>query len=162
MFEKGYFDKAMVCYIKALKLKQRIFTHLLEDADVMEEQLMQRENCNTDPQILVSMATSINNIGYLRQRSSDATPEETMTAYRKILRIKQQILGDNLLSVGKTLNNIGSVHYFKRDFNRALPAYKEVIEIMKANLGSNHPDVATVVSNIGDVYLARGDLENSL
>mmetsp|Transcript_50844 Transcript_50844/g.58763 ORF Transcript_50844/g.58763 Transcript_50844/m.58763 type:complete len:633 (-) Transcript_50844:145-2043(-) len=162
LFEKGYFDKAMACYTKALKLKRRTFAHLLEDADCMEEQLMQRENSNTDPQILVSMATSINNIGYLRQRSGDATPEETMAAYRKSLRIKRRILGDDSLSVGKTLNNIGSVHYLKRDFNRALPAYEEAIEIMKANLGSDHPDVATVMSNIGDVYLARGDLKTSL
>ena len=171
LFEKGYFDKAMACYTKALKLKRRTFTHLLEEADDIEEQLMPRggENSSsnnnknsTDPQILVSMATSINNIGYLRQRSGDATPEETMAAYKKSLRIKRRILGNDSLSVGKTLNNIGSVHYLKRDFDRALPAYEEAFEIMKANLGSDHPDVATVMSNIGDVYLAKGDHETSL
>ena len=176
LFEKGYFDKAMACYTKALKLKRRTFTHLLEEADDIEEQLMPRgggensgssnnknkNNNSTDPKILVSMATSINNIGYLRQRSGDATPEETMAAYKKSLRIKRRILGNDSLSVGKTLNNIGSVHYLKRDFDRALPAYEEAFEIMKANLGSDHPDVATVMSNIGDVYLAKGDHETSL
>ena len=163
LFEKGYFDKAMACYTKALKLKRRTFAHLLKDSDDLEEELLLRDdNGNLDPQALVSMATSINNIGYLRQRSGDATPEETMAAYKKSLKIKRRILGNDSLSVGKTLNNIGSVHYLKRDFERALSAYDEALEIMKANLGEKHPDVATVMSNIGDVYLGQNDKEASV
>ena len=165
LFEKGYFDKAMACYTKALKLKRRTFSHLIEDTDEMEEELVFRGKDGdklTETQALVSMATSINNIGYLRQRSGDATPEETMAAYKKSLRIKRRILGNDSLSVGKTLNNIGSVHYLKRDLERALPAYDEALEIMKANLGEDHPDVATVMSNIGDVYLAQTNKEISL
>ena len=163
LFEKGYFDKAMACYKKALKLKRRTFAHIIEETDEMEEELMLRgDGVLKDPQALVSMATSINNIGYLRQRSGDATPEETMAAYKKSLRIKRRILGNDSLSVGKTLNNIGSVHYLKRDFDRALPAYTEALEIMKANLGERHPDVATVMSNLGDVYLAQDKQEVSV
>ena len=162
LFEMGYFEKAMACYTKALKLKRRTFNHLLEEVDDMEDQLVQHKNSNTDPKILVSMATSINNIGYLRQRSGVASPEETMAAYKKSLGIKRRILGNDSLSVGKTLNNIGSVHYLKRDLDLALPAYEEALEIMKANLGGNHQDVATVMSNIGDVYLAKGIQETSL
>ena len=164
LFEKGYFDKAMACYTKALKLKRRTFAHLLEETDDIEGALEFRDDGGnpSDPEALVSMATSINNIGYLRQRSGDATPEETMAAYKKSLRIKRRILGNDSLSVGKTLNNIGSVHYLKRDFEKALDAYHEALDIMKANLGDKHPDVATVMSNIGDVYLAQADKETSI
>lgn len=164
LFEKGYFDKAMACYTKALKLKRRTFAHLLDESDDLEEELIRRDDSGNlaDPQALVSMATSINNIGYLRQRSGDATPEETMATYKKSLRIKRRILGNDSLSVGKTLNNIGSVHYLKREFDRALSAYDEGLEIMKANLGEKHPDVATVMSNIGDVYLAQDNKETSI
>lgn len=165
LFERGYFDKAMACYTKALKLKRRTFAHLLEESDDFEnDELMLKDDKGNpaDPDALVSMATSINNIGYLRQRSGDATPEETMAAYKKSLRIKRRILGNDSLSVGKTLNNIGSVHYLKRDFAKALSAYEEALEIMKANLGDKHPDIATVMSNIGDVYLAQGDKETSV
>jgi tetratricopeptide (TPR) repeat protein len=162
LFERGQFDKAMACYSKALKLKRRTFSHLLEEADDMEEQLMMCEKNQADPQLLVSMATSINNIGYLRQRSGDATPDETMAAYKKSLKIKRRILGNDSLSVGKTLNNIGSVHYLKREFDQALPAYEEALHVMKANLGDKHPDVATVMSNIGDVYLGQGNNAVSL
>lgn len=162
LFERGHFDKAMSCYGKALKLKRRTFAHLLEEADDMEEQLMMCEEKKADPQMLVSMATSINNIAYLRQRNGDATPEETAAAYKKSLKIKRRILGNDSLSVGKTLNNIGSVHYLKREFALALPAYDEALKVMKANLGDKHPDVATVMSNIGDVYLGQGNPEISL
>lgn len=162
LFEKGYFDKAMACYSKALKLKRRTFAHLLEEVDDMEEELNLCDSKRADPQIMVSMATSINNIGYLRQRSGDATPEETMAAYKKSLQIKRRILGNDSLSVGKTLNNIGSVHYLKREFELAIPSYEEALKIMKVNLGDKHTDVATVMSNIGDVFLAQGDPETSL
>ncbi|KAG7356732.1 expressed tetratricopeptide repeat protein [Nitzschia inconspicua] len=162
LFERGHFDKAMSCYGKALKLKRRTFAHLLEEADDIEEQLIMCEKKKADPQMLVSMATSINNIAYLRQRNGDATPEETAAAYKKSLKIKRRILGNDSLSVGKTLNNIGSVHYLKREFDLALPAYEEALKIMRANLGDKHSDVATVMSNIGDVYLGQGNPEMSL
>lgn len=160
LFERGYFDKAMICYSKALKMKRRTFTNMLEDADDFDES--SKKLSKGDSQVLVSMATSINNIGYLRQRSGDANAEETMAAYQKSLRIKRRILGNDSLSVGKTLNNIGSVYYLTRDFNGALNAYKEAMNIMKANLGEDHPDIGTVLSNMGDVYLANRQDEKSL
>jgi tetratricopeptide (TPR) repeat protein len=161
LFERGYFDKAMICYSKALKMKRRTYTNMLDDADDFDETSTKKLS-KADSQVLVSMATSINNIGYLRQRSGEASAEETMAAYKKSLRIKRRILGNDSLSVGKTLNNIGSVFYLSRDFKGALDAYKEAMNIMQCNLGEHHPDVATVMSNMGDVYLANGQDENSL
>jgi len=164
LFERGHFDKAMVCYSKALKLKRRTFNTMLEDAEEQfdDANSSTKKLSKSDSQVLVRMATSINNIGYLRQRSGEATAEETMAAYQKSLRIKRQILGNHSLSVGKTLNNIGSVHYITRDFEGALVAYSEAMEIMIENLGDQHPDIATVMSNIGDVHLANGNEDSSL
>jgi tetratricopeptide (TPR) repeat protein len=161
LFERGNFDKAMICYSKALKLKRRTFTSMLEEADDMDEKY-DKKLSKTDSQVLVSMATSMNNIGYLRQRSGEATTEETMIAYQKSLRIKRRILGDGDLSVGKTLNNIGSVYYLTRNFEGALNAYKEAVDIMQSNLGEYHPDIATVMSNMGDVHFANGQDDESL
>ena len=165
LFEKGYYDKAMETYTKALKLKRRTFHSMLEEVDdLMAESLEDDPDViqKTDHRLLVSMATSINNIGYLRQRAGDATPDETMAAYKKSLRIKRQILGNDSLSVGKTLNNIGSVHYLKQEFPGALMAYEEALQIMQSALGPEHPDVATVFSNMGDVYWAQGDKPKAL
>ena len=110
-FEKGHYDKAMAAYSRALKLKRRTFHSMLEEADNLFDENFQNNNLDTsdvDPKLLVIMATSINNIGYLRQRAGEATPDETMAAYNKSLRIKRKLLGNGSLSVGKTLNNIAS------------------------------------------------------
>eukprot|EP00934_Nitzschia_sp_Nitz4_P009293 Nitzschia sp. Nitz4//scaffold77_size91520//62853//64736//NITZ4_004899-RA/size91520-processed-gene-0.53-mRNA-1//-1//CDS//3329558018//9283//frame0 len=164
-FERGYYDKAMAAYSRALKLKRRTFHSMLEEADEWLDETRENEKIESgdmDPKLLVSMATSINNIGYLRQRAGEATPDETMAAYKKSLRIKRKILGDDSLSVGKTLNNIGSVYFLKKEYDGALPAYAEALQIMEANLGSDHPDVATVMSNMGDVLFAMKMVDESL
>ena len=158
-FERGHYDKAMDAYSRALKLKRRTFHSMMEEADDLFDEVEENKKIDSndkelDPKLLVSMATSINNIGYLRQRAGEATPDETMAAYKKSLRIKRKILGSDSLSVGKTLNNIGSVYYLKKEFSDAMPAYDEALTIMQANLGVDHPDVATVISNMGDVNLA--------
>lgn len=164
LFEQGYYDKAMVCYSKALKLKRRTFHSMLEEADDMFDAKIEEDGIEkiTDHNLLVSMATSINNIGYLRHRSGEATPDETMKAYKQSLRIKQKVLGNDSLSVGKTLNNIGSVHYLKKEFAAAVETYQHGILIMQFNLGSEHPDVATVLSNMGDSYLKLKNQEEAL
>jgi tetratricopeptide (TPR) repeat protein len=115
-----------------------------------------------DKSILASLATSINNTAYLKQRAGHASTDETMASYLKSLQIKRDILGPDHLSVGKTLNNIGSVFYLKREFEPALAAYKDACRIMTAVLGAEHLDVGTVVCNIGDVYSATALAEQAL
>lgn len=140
--EKGEYDSAMTSYTRALQLKQQSLKSVDSDG------------------LLASVATSINNIGYLRQRSG-ASAEESMAAYRDSLKIKREVLGETHLSVGKTLNNIGSVYYSCRDFENALQAYHEAKDILERKLGTTHGDVATVHSNIGDVYMAQGEVEKA-
>ncbi|CAB9520681.1 Tetratricopeptide repeat [Seminavis robusta] len=176
MFERGEYDKAMAHYVKALKLKNRtlagsqqldelgnpIITAPLpaavdnkpdekEPAKKKEEPEVQKGSDD----LWVSVATSINNIGYLRQQSGHASAEETMQAYQNSLQIKRRVLGKDNLSVGKTLNNLGTVHYLKREYDQALQAYREALQIMMATLGPDHLDVGTVHSNMGDVFWAQ-------
>lgn len=145
LFAKGKFNEALDSYTRALKLKRRT----LKFGVSPESQNAQK--------LLASVATSINNIGYLRQRAG-ANTEEIMTAYQDSLQIKREILGDKDLSVGKTLNNIGSVYFGSRAYAEAMVAYAEAKIIMEHNLGQEHLDVATVHSNIGDVHLAQRQL----
>lgn len=141
LLEKGDYNRAIKSYERALQLKRASLRKLSSSKD--------------NEELLASVATSINNIGYLRQRSGDASPQESMAAYQDSLKIKRDILGNNSLSVGKTLNNIGSVHYSSRNYAQALRCYTEAKDIMQHNLGEYHLDVATVFSNIGDVYMAQ-------
>lgn len=142
LFERGEYTKAMTTYTRALKLKRRTLSLGLENHEEHKDYL------------LASVATSINNIGYLRQRSG-ASSDEAMAAYRDALQIKREILGNDNLSVGKTLNNIGSVHFSTKNWDHAMEAYLEALKIMVSSLGKDHRDVATVLSNIGDVHLAK-------
>uniref|UniRef100_A0A7S3KYE7 Kinesin light chain n=1 Tax=Amphora coffeiformis TaxID=265554 RepID=A0A7S3KYE7_9STRA len=149
-FENGDYDQAFLCYEKALTLKrQTLKPKHTEDADSNEASLM------------ASVATSINNMTYLRQRAGQATADETMAAYLQSLQMKREILGPHHLSVGKTLNNIGSVFYLQRDYEPALKAYLQAFAIMEQQLGASHLDVGTVLSNVGDVYFAMRHKEEA-
>jgi len=192
LFEKGEYDKAMAHYIKALKLKNRSLGASSQDGEesldsskpIALEKIMpsipeakqavaiSKTSSKVDGKnkiapeeaddLWVSVATSINNIGYLRQQSGQASADETMQAYQNSLDIKRRVLGKDNLSVGKTLNNLGTVHYLKREYDQALNAYQEALQIMMSSLGPLHLDVGTVHSNIGDVHWAQsGDSKSA-
>jgi len=148
-FEQGQYDRAFSLYRRALTLKrQSLHVSVEEDDDELDEEEIDSKKSS----ILASVATSINNMTYLKQRAGQASSDETMAAYLKSLQIKREILGPDHLSVGKTLNNIGSVFYLQQDYESALKAYQDARYIMEQNLGAQHLDVGTVTSNIGDVY----------
>ncbi|GKY95770.1 hypothetical protein MPSEU_000538200 [Mayamaea pseudoterrestris] len=190
LFAQGRYEDAYLRYERALLLKKRTLevdeqengehdeqlvhaangTGKLNSASLntineLEQAQMNAKAANSKEQkatILASVATSINNITYIKQRTGQATTEETMASYLKSLQIKRDILGPDHLSVGKTLNNIGSVFYLKREYEPALTAYKDAYRIMEQALGVDHLDVGTVVSNVGDVYFALGDKAQAL
>jgi tetratricopeptide (TPR) repeat protein len=161
-FASGEYDAAFERYERALVLKKRA---LIVQEDSASAKSPESQSSPKDPAaatILASMATSINNMTYIKQRTGQATTEETMAAYVKSLQMKRDILGPDHLSVGKTLNNIGSVFYLQGSYDPALAAYKDAHRIMQAHLGADHLDVGTVVSNIGDVYVALNEPELAL
>lgn len=149
-FEAGQYDQAFLAYEKALQLKRQTLPAKAEQPSTDQDK-------DSEASLLASVATSINNMTYLRQRSGRASSDETMAAYLQSLQMKREILGPHHLSVGKTLNNIGSVFYLQRDYEPALKAYQNAHKIMEDQLGVDHLDVGTVLSNIGDVHFAMGD-----
>jgi len=166
-FEQGRYQDALKSYTQALKYKDQTLKseNVVNDDDdannaTTDEQQQEREtkppliSTRMKNQLLASVATSINNIGFIRQKLGDTTAEDIMSAYQDSLRIKKKILGENDLSIGTTLNNIGSVYFKDGNYELAMESYQRALEIMVSNLGMYHLDVATVHSNIGDVYAA--------
>jgi len=153
LFKRRYFKEALSYYSKALRVKRKALERGLQLNATNKDDLTNG--------LLASVATSMNNIGYLLQRSGVPLCE-VVAAYQDSLQIKQKILGYKHLSVGKTLNNIGSVHFKNHKHRDALEAYEQARKIMVDNLEANHLDVATVYSNIGDVYLSTQNLELAL
>jgi len=148
LFEQGNIDQAVCKYEEALKVKRQA---LLGQYNALRNQKggMSEEQ---RAKVLASVATSINNLTYLRQVKGQASAEETLASYETALEIKRDILGPDHLSVGKTLNNIGSVHYMQRNYHAAAESYEQARDILKLNLGENHLDICTVTSNLGDVH----------
>lgn len=133
---RGEYAEAFVCYNQSLQLKRR--------------------HVDQNESVKASLATSLHNVTYLKQQSGQATLPETMAAYLSSLQTKKEILGPHHVSVGRTLNNIGSVFYLQKEYAPALKAYLDALDIMEQQLGSMHDDVGTVQSNVGDVYYAMG------
>mmetsp|Transcript_6492 Transcript_6492/g.7436 ORF Transcript_6492/g.7436 Transcript_6492/m.7436 type:complete len:441 (+) Transcript_6492:99-1421(+) len=169
-FRQGKYQEALKHYQEALILKRQTLELNVDGNDCDDDVVVLKNQENDDDdatpvsvkdQLLASVATSINNIGFLRQRMNSATVEEIMSVYKESLQIKKRILGENHLSVGTTLNNIGSVYFSNELFHEAMNAYQQALEIMVLKLGNFHLDVATVYSNIGDVYFATDRLEEA-
>lgn len=173
---KGMYDEAIYNYEKSLILKRKTIRHILksnftanlhvppmirgkisemidfESFMMPNDASFNRLDENTK-NALVSVAVSLNNITYLKYKKGYLTPQDTLAAYLQSLQIKCEILGRNHASVGKTLNNIGSVFYLQRDYQSALVAYKEALRILESAKASDQLEAsATVLSNIGDVY----------
>jgi len=179
LFAQGEYEQAYQRYERALLLKRSALLYnqdnngqettttnngptLSNELDKADTVSGQQPQPDQRASVVASMATSINNMTYIRQRAGLATTEETMASYLKSLQMKRSILGPDHLSVGKTLNNIGSVFYLKKEYEAALSAYKDAHRIMATNLGESHGDVGTVVSNIGDVYFAMNQKSQAL
>jgi len=160
LFEQGRYQELLESYGQALKYKEQT---LKSADDINAENQQQEQNTTVSKRmrrhLLASVATSINNIGFLLQRLGDSTIDEIMSFYQNSLRIKEKVLGKNHLSIGATHNNIGSVYFRNGDHEEAMTAYQQALEIITSNLGTYHLDVATVHSNIGDIYLATNKLE---
>eukprot|EP00523_Entomoneis_sp_CCMP467_P004784 CAMPEP_0168750376 /NCGR_PEP_ID=MMETSP0724-20121128/17236_1 /TAXON_ID=265536 /ORGANISM="Amphiprora sp., Strain CCMP467" /LENGTH=688 /DNA_ID=CAMNT_0008798387 /DNA_START=117 /DNA_END=2183 /DNA_ORIENTATION=+ len=168
--KKGKYEQAFMLYEKALELKRKMLQmeqKLQQQQDgcampaTATQQLPMNNQTVVTPEqedemagMLASVATSINNMTYLRQRGGQATADETMAAYIKSLQIKREILGPDHLSVGKTLSNIGSVFYLKKEYVPALKAFENALEIMTNHMYRDDLELGTVLSNLADVHFA--------
>lgn len=155
LYEQGKLGQAFQKYEEALQLKRQ---SLLEECNAMQLAGTSKEE---RARILASIATSINNLAYLRQVSGRASTEETLASYEAALQIKRESLGPDHLSVGKTLNNIGSVQFLHQNYHEAAASYEHARDILQMNLGREHLDVCTVTSNLGDVHNSMGQLQRA-
>jgi tetratricopeptide (TPR) repeat protein len=144
LVEQVEYEQAIEKYAKALYLKRQVLLVYQNGIDYTSER-----NLVT---VLASIATSINNLAFLRHHQSHASAHETLEYYMTALQIKSEILGSDHLSVGKTLNNIGSIHYLQQDYHKAAETYEQARDVLQLRLGHDHLDVCTVTANLGDVH----------
>ncbi|CAF1584911.1 unnamed protein product, partial [Adineta steineri] len=59
-------------------------------------------------------------------------------------------------------NQLGTVHLYQDDYEKAIWYYEKALEIQEKTLPSNHPGLATSYNNIGSVYNAMGQYSKAL
>jgi tetratricopeptide (TPR) repeat protein len=137
--DQGQPEQAIEKYILALHLKRKSLR-------------LHKQKATHRLHVLASIATSINNVAFLQHNQGRINADETLDSYMIALEIKSKVLGVDHLSVGKTLNNIGSIHYLRQDFQMAVETYEKARDILQLHLGCHHLDVCTVTANLGDVH----------
>ena len=80
----------------------------------------------------------------------------------KALKVRREILGENHLRTGVSLNNLAALYNAQSDYARALPLSEQALAIQKKVLGENHPDTATSLINLATLYNAQGDYARAL
>lgn len=167
LYKQGQLELAAKTYREALQMKRESLKRGGGETSAAPDNYAEPCTAGTNTvgqqaRMLASMATSINNVAYLQQLKKEASPEQTLASYETALEIKRQILGPRHLSVGKTLNNIGSVYYSQQKYIEAAGYYEEARDILIHNLGDHHLDVCTVTSNLGDVHCLLGQYQRAV
>lgn len=140
-YEEGCFPVACQKYEESLLLKHR--------------SLLMYTTAEERNTALAEMATTINNLTYMKQLRGDEAyqlPSVILRSYESVLLMKQYVHGPRHMSVGTTWNNIGSVHFLEGNNFKAIISYRKARKILRIHFGLEHLDICTVSANIGDVF----------
>ncbi len=88
--------------------------------------------------------------------------DESLKAYGRCLKVREEILGRDHADTAISYNNMGSVMNAKGDHDGALEMYNICLEIQEKINGKKHISTAVTYSNIGLVMDAKGDLDGAL
>ncbi len=72
------------------------------------------------------------------------------------MRIRERTYGPGHWKVGQTLYNLGVLHHFQGDLDRAEPFYRRALAVQQRALGPGHPDLADTLDNYADIMSVTG------
>jgi len=81
---------------------------------------------------------------------------------RRVLSIREAILGPDHPAVGVALNNLGFVLKATGDLTGAEPMYRRALALRERTLGAGHPDVAASLTNLAALLKKKGDLAGAV
>jgi len=109
---------------------------------------------------LVAIAGTLGNIAELYNKIGEY--QNDISISKKVLLIREEILGLEHPDTAKSYNNIGFVYNDIGDYNKALEYYYKALDIWEKKLGLEHPNTATSYNNIGLVYDNISDYNKAL
>jgi CHAT domain-containing protein/Tfp pilus assembly protein PilF len=82
--------------------------------------------------------------------------EEAIPLAKRILAIREKILGENHPSFAASLNNLALLYDSQGEQAQAEPLYQRALAIKEKALGKDHPEVATSLNNLASLYVSQG------
>lgn len=105
-------------------------------------------------------ADTYNNIG--RVYKNQGRCSLSMKYFRKALKIRKDVLGEEHYSTATSYNNIGTLLNDQGDYPQALEYYFKALGIRESVLGENHADTASSYNNIGLAFYNQGNYAKAL
>ena len=81
---------------------------------------------------------------------------EAIPLAERVLRIRQQVLGQEHPDVATSINNLALLYESQGRYTEAEPLYLQALEMRKRLLGQDHPSVATSINNLALLYYRQG------
>ena len=108
--------------------------------------------------LLASVATSVNNVCYARQRMGLASPDEALTAYQSSLELKRRIRAEKVGLLSENNDNGEASAEIK--LGETKPTCKKRDELTDQE--QHDLSVAKTLNNIGTVHLSTGNYPSAL
>ncbi len=112
--------------------------------DIYMARRMYREAIDVYRAIQPPNAVILNKIGIAYQQLGELDSAKKM--YERAIKLNKKY--------PEAINNLGTVHYARKSFRRAISQYKKALEL--------NPDSASIYSNLGTAYFARKDYRRAV
>jgi len=88
--------------------------------------------------------------------------EKAIKLFKKALKERKAIFGNDHTKVGDSYNSLGMSYYMKDELDKAIKCFQEDLRITILEQGEHHPNVAICYTNLGVILSDKGDLDKAL
>jgi serine/threonine protein kinase len=88
-------------------------------------------------------------------------PERASKYFVEALAIYRDTLGNQHISVAKTLTSLATAQLWLNNYSRAEQYQREAMEIFQATVSRSHPEYALALANLGNILTLRGKYSES-
>lgn len=118
-------------------------------------QLAIRHFESNDPPLMIDVATTANNLGFLYKASGDLDSAEN--CYHRALKVLHEELGLYDEQTATVYCNLGSLYHQAGFYDQALEMHEVALTTRSKMLGRAHPDTAQSLNNMALTLAANGD-----
>lgn len=110
---------------------------------------------NNYPTFMSSLITNLHNL--VLAYESLGNDQMAIAILKDLLKLKQQVSGEDHPDVANTLNNLGVLYGKLQNYQKKRDYLLEALKINKKNFDKFHPSNATILGNLSNAYGHLGD-----